>query len=142
MTSLSAHDALLVVDIQNDFLPGGALGVSGGDDIIPILREYVSRFQAQGLPIFGTRDWHPANHCSFRKQGGIWPPHCIAGTPGADPPSTFSIPPTSTIVLKATTPDRDAYSGFEGTTLDVQLRAADRFSHWCPFHHDGGLRLG
>ena len=124
MTSLLAHDALLIVDIQNDFLPGGTLGVPGGDEIIPILHEYVSWFQAPGLPIFGTRDWHPVSHCSFREQGGIWPPHCIAGTPGADPPSTFSFPPTATIVLKATTPDCDAYSGFEGTTLDDQLRAA------------------
>lgn len=124
MTSLTEHDALLIVDLQNDFLPGGALGVPGGDDVIPILREYVTRFQAHGVPIVGTRDWHPANHCSFRERGGIWPPHCIGGTPGADPPPTFSLPPTATIVLKGTTPDRDAYSGFDGTILDDHLRAA------------------
>ncbi|HXH85187.1 MAG TPA: isochorismatase family protein, partial [Nitrospira sp.] len=66
MESLSTHDALLVADIQNDFLPGGALGIRAGDDIVPVVLNYIDRFHSKGLPIFLTRDWHPLNHCSFR----------------------------------------------------------------------------
>ena len=67
---LYASDALLIVDVQNDFLPGGALGVKGGDEILPVLRGYVDCFQSRNLPIFLSQDWHPINHCSFREQGG------------------------------------------------------------------------
>ena len=82
--SLAADDALLIADIQHDFLPGGALGVAGGDEIIPVLRRYITRFESHGLPIIATRDWHPPNHCSFQERGGIWPVHCVAGSPGAE----------------------------------------------------------
>ncbi|MFO0733116.1 MAG: isochorismatase family protein [Nitrospiraceae bacterium] len=85
MEQLQQGDALIVVDVQNDFLPGGALGISGGDRIVPILTAYIARFQARGLPIFVTRDWHPPNHCSFLPQGGPWPPHCVAGSSGSLP---------------------------------------------------------
>ncbi len=77
---IAPGDALLVVDIQNDFLPGGALGVQRGDEIIPVILAYIETFMTRGLPIFATRDWHPADHCSFRAQGGIWPVHCVGGT--------------------------------------------------------------
>ncbi|HEY5571979.1 MAG TPA: isochorismatase family protein, partial [Anaerolineales bacterium] len=63
-------DALLIADIQNDFLTGGVLGVKEGDEILPVLRGYIDRFQSRGLPIFLSQDWHPPNHCSFREQGG------------------------------------------------------------------------
>lgn len=69
-TKLLAGDALVVVDVQNDFLPGGRLAVSGGDEVIPVLNSYIARFAAERLPIFATRDWHPPNHCSFAAQGG------------------------------------------------------------------------
>lgn len=123
MTSLKPDDALLIADIQNDFLPGGALGISGGDGIIPILLRYLRRFYAQGHPIFLTRDWHPPNHCSFRKQGGLWPLHCVAGSPGSLPPPSFETPPSAVIIYKAIDPDQEAYSAFQGTTLDRHLRA-------------------
>ncbi|NGZ10467.1 MAG: isochorismatase family protein [Nitrospira sp. LK70] len=123
MVALTPHDALLLADIQNDFLPGGRLGISESDSIIPILLNYVRLFQAHSLPIFLTRDWHPPDHCSFKPQGGPWPVHCVAGSPGALPPSSFVTPPSAHVIYKAFNQDQDAYSGFEGTTLDQHLRA-------------------
>jgi nicotinamidase/pyrazinamidase len=123
MISLTRHDALLIVDIQNDFLPGGALGISDGDKIIPILVNYVRCFEAHGFPIFLTRDWHPPDHCSFRPQGGPWPIHCVAGSPGALPPSSFVMPSSVMIIYKAIDQDQEAYSAFQGTALDRHLRA-------------------
>ncbi|NWG31088.1 MAG: isochorismatase family protein, partial [Rhodocyclaceae bacterium] len=81
--TLTAHDALLIVDVQNDFLPGGALAVPAGDAVIAPLNRWIERFRAASLPIIASRDWHPADHCSFAPQGGPWPPHCIAGSAGA-----------------------------------------------------------
>lgn len=117
-------DALLIADIQNDFLPGGALGVKGGDEILPILHGYMDRFQSRGLPIFLSQDRHPPNHCSFRERGGPWPIHCVAGSTGALPPPSFLIPETATIIHKATLPDREAYSAFQGTLLHEHLQTA------------------
>jgi len=123
MESLTTHDALLVADIQNDFLPGGALGIRGGDDIVPVLLNYIDRFHSKELPIFLTRDWHPPNHCSFRSQGGPWPPHCIAGSPGSLPPRAFETPLSAVIIYKAIDADREAYSAFQDTALGRHLKA-------------------
>jgi nicotinamidase/pyrazinamidase len=117
-------DALLVTDIQNDFLPGGRLAVAGGDEVVPILNRYIDAFVARDLPVFATRDWHPPRHCSFHAQGGPWPEHCVAGTEGAEFASALKLPPGSTVISKATHPDREAYSSFQGTNLDSRLRAA------------------
>jgi nicotinamidase/pyrazinamidase len=121
--NLHAGDALIAVDVQNDFLPGGSLAVPRGDEVVPVLNSYIREFAARGLPVFATRDWHPANHCSFKARGGPWPPHCIAESAGARFATDLRLPPQATIVSKATTPDKDAYSGFQGTDLDAQLRA-------------------
>jgi len=117
-----AGDALIIVDLQNDFLPGGNLAVPGGDATVPVMNVYVERFAAQRLPIVATRDWHPANHCSFKAQGGPWPPHCVAESPGAQFAPGLALPADVRIVSKATRPDADAYSGFAGTDLDEWLR--------------------
>jgi nicotinamidase/pyrazinamidase len=121
---MAVHKALIVVDVQNDFLPGGALAVPQGDEVIPVLNRYVAEFEQQKLPIFATRDWHPPNHCSFRTQGGPWPVHCVLGTPGAEFPASLHLPPSAIVVSKPSTPDRETYSAFEGTDLEQQLRRA------------------
>ena len=121
--TLQSGDALIAVDVQNDFLPGGSLAVPKGDEVVPPLNRYLAAFHAAGLPIFATRDWHPANHCSFKAQGGPWPPHCVAETDGARFSADLELPAGTTIISKATTPAKDAYSGFEGTDLEARLRA-------------------
>ncbi len=117
-------DALVIVDVQNDFLPGGRLAVPEGDQVIPVLNGYIERFKAQGLPMYATRDWHPADHCSFKAQGGPWPSHCVAGTPGAAFAATLHLPEDVVVISKATTADIEAYSGFEGSDFAKRLRAA------------------
>lgn len=119
---LESGDALMIVDVQNDFLPGGSLAVPGGDAVVPVLNRYIAAFSAKVLPIYATRCWHPSNHCSFREQGGPWPPHCIADTPGARFSGELKLPPSAKVISKATLPDQDAYSGFQGTELDALLR--------------------
>jgi nicotinamidase/pyrazinamidase len=123
MISLTPYDALLIADIQNDFLLGGALEISDGDAILPILQNYIQRFQARSIPIFLTRDWHPSNHCSFVSQGGPWPVHCVAGSQGSLPPTSFTTPPSAVIIYKAIDRDQEAYSAFQNTALGRHLRA-------------------
>ncbi len=124
MIAIHPDDALLVADIQNDFLPGGALGVPGGDEVITVLLRYIEKFESKGNLIIVTRDWHPPNHCSFKQHGGIWPVHCVAGSWGADHPDHFRVPSAALHIDKATDPDREAYSAFHGTTLDTELKQA------------------
>ncbi len=121
---LQAGDALILVDVQLDFLPGGSLAVPHGDEVVPALNRYIAVFRGLTFPIVATRDWHPPDHCSFRAQGGPWPPHCVAGSAGAHFATLLDLPCEVHIVSKATSRDRDAYSGFEGTGLDDWLRRA------------------
>ena len=117
------RDALVVVDMQNDFMPGGALPVPEGDKIIPRLNEYIKLFESKGLPVFFTRDWHPENHISFKGHGGIWPPHCVQNTEGAEFHRDLYIPKDNKFIIsKGTSQDFDAYSGFQGTILEFLLR--------------------
>ncbi len=119
---LSPGDALIIVDVQRDFLPGGTLAVSRGDAVVEPLNLCIDAFRHARLPIFYTRDWHPKNHCSFQEQGGPWPLHCVAGTPGADFAPGLNSPGEAEVVSKGTVAARDAYSGFEGTDLAQRLR--------------------
>ena len=116
-------DALLVVDVQNDFLPGGALGIRGGDAIVAPINRLLAAWRARGLPVFLSRDWHPDGHCSFAAQGGPWPVHCVAGTRGAEFAASLSIAPDDFVISKATRADKDAYSALDGTPLAEALRA-------------------
>ena len=121
---LSKNDALIVTDVQFDFLPGGSLAVPEGDQIIPALNEYISLFANENLPVFATRDWHPKNHISFKQQGGPWPPHCIQNTEGAKFPRSLKVPGNVIVVSKATNLEKEAYSSFDGTQLTEQLKAS------------------
>jgi nicotinamidase/pyrazinamidase len=116
-------DALLVVDVQNDFLPGGALGIAGADAILEPLNRMLRAWRRQGLPVFLSRDWHPPGHCSFAAQGGPWPEHCVAGSPGAEFSGQLAISPADCVISKATRVDKDAYSALDGTRLAEALRA-------------------
>jgi nicotinamidase/pyrazinamidase len=120
---LTKTDALIVTDMQNDFLPGGALPVPEGDQILLAINDYIGIFSKANLPIFATRDWHPPNHTSFKQQGGPWPPHCVQNTEGAQFSPLLKLPKDSTIISKATNPAKEAYSSFEGTDLAVKLKA-------------------
>lgn len=111
-------DALLVVDVQNDFLPEGALAVPGGDEILPEVNRLIDEFVTRGLPVVLSRDWHPPDHCSFEAEGGVWPPHCIRDTYGAEFAQGLRMPLNAAIISKATRRDEEAYSAFEGTDLD------------------------
>lgn len=117
---IDKHTALVVVDIQKDFCPGGALAVHEGDKAIPVLNKYIEKFRKAGAPIIFTRDWHPPDHSSFKTQGGPWPPHCIQNSEGAKFHPNLSIPLEGEIVSKADKKD-EAYSFFQGTDLAAKL---------------------
>lgn len=110
-------DALLIVDLQVDFLPGGQLAVPHGDRVLAPIARLVKLYGERGLPIYASRDWHPQDHCSFVEQGGPWPAHCVRDTAGAAFAAQVPLPAHTTIVSKATERDQDAYSAFNGTHL-------------------------
>ena len=107
------HDALVVVDVQNDFCPGGSLAVPDGDSVVPVLNRYAERFDAQGAAVFASRDWHPPRTKHFAAYGGIWPPHCVQGTAGAAPHPALVLPARTQVMSKGMDPDEDAYSCFQ-----------------------------
>jgi nicotinamidase-related amidase len=119
-----SNPALVVVDLQRDFCAGGALAVPDGDAVVGPVNALIDQFRSTGNPIYLTRDWHPADHSSFADQGGLWPPHCVAGTEGADFHPNLQVGDGMTVVSKATEREGDAYSGFQGTDLGAQLAAA------------------
>lgn len=110
-------DALIMVDMQNDFCPGGALAVREGDLVVKPLN-FAQKFFRH---IFATRDWHPEDHSSFMGRGGPWPPHCIQNTYGAKFHPDLEIS-RAWVISKATERDKDAYSGFQETDLEARLK--------------------
>jgi nicotinamidase/pyrazinamidase len=120
--TLRPGDVLIIVHVQNDFVEGGALAVAGGGEVIAPLNRYIEVFHRTRLPIIATRDWHPSDHCSFREQGGSWPPHCVQGTAGAQFVSELMLPPGTTVVSSASQAYKEAYSSFEDTDLNQLLR--------------------
>jgi nicotinamidase/pyrazinamidase len=115
MSSLRSSKALLVVDVQNDFCPGGALGIHGGERIIPILNRYIKYFETENLPIFVTRDWHPQVTKHFEQFGGVWPIHCIEGSYGAQFHPKLELPKEALVMSKGMDPEEDSYSAFHAT---------------------------
>jgi nicotinamidase/pyrazinamidase len=125
-------DALIVVDVQNDFCPGGALAVAGGDAVVEPLNEL-----ARETPlVIATRDWHPPDHGSFAERGGPWPVHCVRDTPGAQLHPGIDRARIDVIVDKGQDVDREGYSGFEQTELEQLLR-----ERHVDTVHIGGLAL-
>src|ERR671919_446420 len=112
---MQAKDALIIVDVQNDFCPGGALAVSGGDEVVAVLNRVIERFAEAGLPIFATRDWHPKKTSHFKTHGGLWPAHCVQGTKGAEFHAALKLGNDAVVVSKGMAPDEDSYSGFQAT---------------------------
>jgi nicotinamidase/pyrazinamidase len=117
-------DALMIVDVQRDFLPGGSLAVPLGDKVIGPINRLLELFAARRLPLFASRDWHPPDHCSFRDRGGPWPSHCVAGSVGAAFAEGLRLPTQACVVSKATLAETDSYSAFGGTDLGQRLREA------------------
>jgi len=111
---MQGRDALVIIDVQNDFCPGGALPVTGGDQVVPALNRYIETFTRSNLPIIATRDWHPEKTKHFTGYGGLWPPHCIQGSKGAEFRADLALPADAVIVSSGTGPDEEGYSGFDG----------------------------
>ena len=117
-------DALIIGDIQVDFLPGGALPVPESDQIIPIINDYVNIFRKKGM-VFAVRDWHPPDQMSFKERGGPWSPHCVQESEGAKFHRDFHLPPNALIISKGTNRNLESYSAFSGTDLAAQLRSKE-----------------
>jgi nicotinamidase/pyrazinamidase len=124
--------ALLIVDVQNDFCPGGALPVREGDQVVPVLRRLAARFAALGLPIYASRDWHPRDSRHFAVHGGDWPVHCVQGTPGARLREDLELPRSAAVVTKGQGIDDQGYSAIVGEVAgrgslreDLDARGAD-----------------
>jgi nicotinamidase/pyrazinamidase len=111
-------EALIIVDVQNDFCPGGALGVDEGDAVVEPINALAARFPF----VIATRDWHPADHGSFAERGGQWPVHCVQDTPGAELHPRLDRRQVDVVVDKGQVPEREGYSGFEDTGLEDLLR--------------------
>lgn len=121
--AVGENDALVIVDVQNDFCPGGALAVPAGATVAAGMTATAAAFAARGAKVFATLDWHPAAHSSFAAQGGPWPPHCIQGSHGAELHPALVLPPDTMLVRKGSSLDKDAYSGFIDSKLGAWLKA-------------------
>jgi nicotinamidase/pyrazinamidase len=109
-----SDSALIIVDVQNDFCPGGSLAVTGGDEVVPVLNAYAETFAAAGRPVLADRDFHPAQTTHFAHYGGAWPAHCVQGTSGAEYHPGLKLPATAVHLTKGMGADEDAYSVFQG----------------------------
>ena len=120
--ALRPGDALLIIDVQNDFCPGGALPIAEGDTVVPVLNRWLGAAGDKGLPVYASRDWHPRGHLSFVGHGGEWPPHCLQDTAGAAFRPDLDLPADAVMIAKGTRFDKDQYSAFDETGLAGRLR--------------------
>ncbi|HET9107952.1 MAG TPA: isochorismatase family protein [Steroidobacteraceae bacterium] len=120
---LARGDALLIVDVQNDFCPGGALPIEQGDAVVPVLNTWIAAAVSAGIPVYASRDWHPRGHVSFRESGGPWPVHCLQDSPGAQFRADLRLPQDTIIITKGVRFDHDQNSAFDQTGLADRLRA-------------------
>jgi len=133
---LQKADALLLVHVQRDFCPGGALPVPEGDRVVPVLNHWIDLAAAAGVPVYAARDWHPRGHPSFREEGGEWPPHCLQDSSGASFHQDLRIPADAVLVTSGVRFDQDQYSAFNQTGFAEKLRRDGVTRLWV-----GGLAL-
>ncbi len=115
---MAERSALVVVDVQNDFTPEGALAVPEGDQVVPVLNQYLARFRAAAFLLYASRDWHPKVTKHFKEYGGLWPPHCVQGTKGAEFHPDLKLPEGTVVVSKGMDPEKDSYSVFDAFEPD------------------------
>ena len=121
--ALQRGDALIVVDVQRDFCPGGALPIERGDEVVPVLNRWIAAATDNQVPVYLSRDWHPTGHLSFIESGGLWPIHCLQDSDGARFHADLAVPPSAVKVTKGARFDQDQYSAFDQTGLAKELRA-------------------
>jgi len=121
MATRKLKQALIVVDVQNDFCPGGTLAVPHGDEVVAPLNELIDEFLEQGAPVYKSRDWHPAKTKHFADYGGTWPVHCVQNTKGAEFHPALRNDPRINVISKGLG-DKDCYSAFDETDLAAKLR--------------------
>ncbi|MBR9981769.1 MAG: nicotinamidase [Desulfatitalea sp.] len=124
MIKFRTHDALLIVDVQKDFCPGGALAIEGGDTVVAPLNQWIQAAKDSDTPVYLSRDWHPREHISFAEQGGPWPPHCIQDSEGARFHPDLKVPHSAVVITKGVRMDMDQNSAFEQTGLAFHLKNA------------------
>jgi len=115
---MESKAVLLIVDVQNDFCPGGALQIINGDKVVEPINRAIKYFTAAGLPILASRDWHPPDTTHFITSGGVWPVHCVQGTSGAEFHPGLLLPEETVVLSKGINPELDGYSAFDGVTGD------------------------
>ncbi len=133
---LTPGSALLIVDVQVDFCPGGALPIEAGHEVVPVLNGWIHAARDAGVRLYASRDWHPRGHLSFLEQGGPWPAHCVQDTPGARHHPDLALPEDVVQISKGVRFDRDQYSAFDETGLAERLKQDGVRELWI-----GGLAL-
>ena len=118
---MSKTDALIVVDVQNDFCTGGKLAIKGGEQVVPVLNRWIRKAVSQNAKVIASRDWHPGEHVSFDTQSGPWPVHCVQDTTGAAFRTDLALPAQTTVVTKGVRLDKDQNSAFDDTGLAAFL---------------------
>ena len=131
--------ALLVVDVQKDFCPGGALPVPEGDRVVPVLNRYINDAAARGWIVYASRDWHPPMTSHFRPYGGEWPPHCVQNTDGARFHDELQLPESAIVISKGQSADSPGYSALDGLTPDGKTFLADLQGRQIDHLYVGGL---
>lgn len=133
------HSALLLVDVQNDFCTGGALAVPNSERVVAALNRHIAAAEERGLPVYASRDWHPARTTHFKAYGGRWPVHCVQNTTGAAFHPALRLPAGAIVVTKGARADDHGYSAFEGSTVTGETLAADLRRRGVTHLYVGGL---
>ncbi|MCC7369352.1 MAG: bifunctional nicotinamidase/pyrazinamidase [Chloroflexi bacterium] len=139
MLTPTPDSALVIIDVQNDFCPGGSLPVADGDKVVPVINAYAEAFAKAGCLVVADRDWHPSDTSHFATNGGAWPVHCVQDTPGAAYHPDLKLPAGAVHIRKGMRNDEDAYSGFEGRDGDGTLLASILEQHGVKTIYVGGL---